>query len=439
MMLNIGESLKCELSGQDLIVKKFLGGGGQGEVYTVEGKNGIQAIKWYNTANGTLEQKDSILNLIRHGPPSNAIDQFIWPLDIVTSPNKTQFGYLMPLIERNCFAELGEVQNKSKPAPNFKVLAIISSKIAESYRALHLDGFCYKDISAGNLMFDPINGDILICDNDNVGINHQSKSQVSGTMEFMAPEVVMGEDPSTETDQHSLAVLLFNLWVWHHPLHGELEYNIRCLDLPAKRKLYGESPVFIFDPSNSSNKLPNDPEYLYVNKMWNRLPSQLKEGFIQAFTTGLKNPTKRVTETQWRNLFYSLIDGAIECPKCKVINLWDGGKEITCWYDQNKFNTPPKLIISHPTEKKPVLLTPQTQILGRHINFKHRNIVDNEIIGSMIQNPNDLKMWGINNQSPFTWKAIFTDKTSDVPHGKSVPLRKGTIIDLNGVMAEIVE
>ena len=55
---------------------------------------------------------------------------------------------------------------------------------------LHLNGYCYRDISSGN-MVDPDTGDVLICDNDNVGINRQSDSQVDGTYEFMAPEVII--------------------------------------------------------------------------------------------------------------------------------------------------------------------------------------------------------------------------------------------------------
>ena len=56
----------------------------------------------------------------------------------------------------------------------------------------------------------------------------------------------------------------------------------------------------------------------------------------------------------------------------------------------------------------------------------------------MTQNPNDPKVWGIKNESNFTWKAIFPDKTSDVPPGKSVPLRKNIKVDFDGVEAEIV-
>jgi hypothetical protein len=61
--------------------------------------------------------------------------------------------------------------------------------------------------------------------------------------------------PSTQTDLFSLAVLLFYMFVMHHPLEGRKELAIKCLDLPAMKKLYGTEPLFIFDPSDDSNAL----------------------------------------------------------------------------------------------------------------------------------------------------------------------------------------
>ena len=138
----------------------------------------------------------------------------------------------------------------------------------------------------------------------------------------MAPELIHGAappalgesglhlaNPSTETDLHSLAVLLFQLWVWHHPLHGELEYRCRCWDLPAKRKVYGEAPIFVFDPQDRRNQLPNDPDYTTAQRRWQLCPPSLKELFANAFTTGLKEPASRVTEGEWQTLFRQLKDG----------------------------------------------------------------------------------------------------------------------------------
>ena len=107
-------------------------------------------------------------------------------------------------------------------------------------------------------------------------------------MQYMAPELVRGEadHPSTETDLHSLAVLLFQLWVWHHPLHGTMEYDVRCWDDPARKKIYGITPVFIFDPTDDRNRLPNDPTYAIAARRWAICPPSLQALFLHAFTDG---------------------------------------------------------------------------------------------------------------------------------------------------------
>lgn len=248
MSLTLGQQVTAEVLGSKLTVQRRLGEGGQGIVYLVESPEGTYALKWYNAFQATAEQRAAIRLLVQAGPPPGPAGcRFIWPLALVTTPGTGQFGYLMPLIDTQRFATLNEVQARLKAAPSYPMLCEISAQIANSYRALHLRGYCYRDVAAGNLMFDPQTGDVLICDNDNVGINRQSQCQVLGTMEYMAPEVVLGQaEPSTETDLHALAVLLFNLWCRHHPFHGELEYNIRSWDQVAKRHIYGERPIFIF-------------------------------------------------------------------------------------------------------------------------------------------------------------------------------------------------
>ncbi len=455
MPLKIGQTLKAETLNYTLSVQKKLGEGGQGEVYLVTDGQKDYALKWYKVEQATEEQKEAIRHLVNKGAPQGIAEQrFIWPIDIVTLDNESdydsmwlnmdedeseqQFGYLMPLIDTQRFAELGEVQAHLKPAPSLPILCEISYQIANSYRALHLSGYCYRDISAGNLLFDPQTGDILICDNDNVGINYESHSQVWGTMEYMAPEVVRGEaDPSTQTDLHSLAVLLFNLWVWHHPLHGELEYQISVWDIPAKRRIYGETPVFIFDPTDKSNQLPNDPEYNTARQRWNYCPPELQNLFNRAFTKGLHNPSQRVTEGEWQRLFSQLKDGGISCPNCQAENLWwQGQAKLDCWHCQTTINIPPKLVFKYTSGQHIVLLTNKTELFQKHII---PNADTAKLIGKVVQNPKNPNIWGIRNLTPSAWTATFPDGTmTEIPPQRAAPLKLGLKLNIEGVEAEIV-
>jgi len=62
-------------------------------------------------------------------------------------------------------------------------------------------------------------------------------------MEFMAPELIRGMLIPHRDRPPLLAVLLFSLWIWHHPFHGKKEFELRVWDIPAKKKVYG-TPVF---------------------------------------------------------------------------------------------------------------------------------------------------------------------------------------------------
>jgi len=444
MSLAIGQKVLAETSRGQLTIKKKLGEGGQGAVFLVEGHHGPQALKWYAARQATDEQRAAISYLVAMGPPRGpAGRRFIWPEDLVTAAGSDQFGYLMPLIDTNRFADLGEVWARRKPAPGLDILCEISFQTCNSYRVLHLSGHCYRDISQGNLMFDPVGGDVLICDNDNVGVNRQSTFQIWGTWPYMAPELIRGESdhPSTETDLHSLAVLLFHLWVWHHPLHGKMEYEVRCWDDPARRKIYGISPVFIFDPNDERNRLPSDPTYAIASRRWALCPPALQKLLTHAFTVGLREPARRVTEGEWQSLFLQLKDGVLRCPSCRATNLWEPGMSFaTCWNEKCRkpITIPARLVFSQLGGAHHVLLTGGAKLLRRHLDPTGPLEQATETIGEVKQNPANPSVWGICNLMSTPWMATAADgKSVEVPPHKSVPLASGLKVNIGGITAQI--
>lgn len=431
------------MSKASLTVKRKLGEGGQGAVYLVEGEHGPQALKWYNIEQATEEQRTAIRYLVNNGPPrGQAGRRFVWPQDLVTAGKGSQFGYLMPVIDTGRFAELGEVWAKRKPAPGLDALCEASYQISNSYRALHLSGHCYRDISQGNMLFDPTTGDVLICDNDNVGVNGRSTCQIWGTLEYMAPELIRGDvaHPSTESDLHSLAVLLFLLWVWHHPFHGEIEYNIRSWDLPAKKRVYGVSPIFVFDPNDARNRLPNDPDYSTAAKRWGTCPASVRNLFTKAFTVGLREPGHRVTEGEWQSAFLQLKDGLLSCPSCRAVNLWEpSAAAVACWHCRKPIGVPPKLVVQRPGGKYYVLLNENAKLLRRHIDPSGNESLENDVLGQVVRNPANPNVCGLRNLTAGPWTATATDgKTIEIQPHKAVPLSAGLKVNINGTTSEIV-
>ena len=442
MPLPIGQRLHAKQLQTTLHVIKKIGEGTQGEVYLVDGPQGYQTVKWYKPEQATPDQRDAIAYLVRTGPPYGAAGKrFIWPLDLVTAEGSKQFGYLMTRIDTQRFAELGEVWAHLKPVPGITALCEISYQLANSYRALHLSGHCYRDISAGNLMFDPKTGDVLICDNDNVGVNRQSHSQVWGTLEYMAPELIREEsDPSTETDLHALAILLFYLWVWHHPFHGEMEYRYHCWDIPAKKQVYGITPVFVFDPDNPANRLPGDPDYAIARDRWELCSPQLKAMFVRAFTDGLAHPGRRVTEGEWQNLFLSLRDCLVPCPRCHAENvIAESTQYLSCWHCRSPIPPPPFLVVRRPGGNSSLALSLGVSLRSAHISPASGPDESTGEIGRVVPHPSIPGAAGIRNMSGDTWQVTFPDgTTTSVPPGRAVPLNPKTSITIEGVTCTIM-
>lgn len=418
-------------------IEQFLGSGGQGEVYRVQLSGQAMALKWYYP--GYLKQDERLRTrletIIKSGPPN---DKFLWPIDLVTSAQTTGFGYLMALREPR-FKGIVDLM-KRRVEPDFKALATAGFHLADSYLQLHAKGLCYRDISFGNIFFDPSTGEIRVCDNDNVDTNGQPGA-IDGTPRFMAPEVVRGEaKPDTQTDLFSLAVLLFYILMVHHPLEGKQELSIKCLDLPAMRRLYGENARFIFDPADDSNR-PVKGHHDNALAYWPMYPQFLRELFTRAFTHGIQDPQHgRVRESEWRAGMVKLRDSIFYCGKCGAENFYDadalktaGGQAGECWACKTSLRLPFRIRL----EGNVVMLNHNTSLYPHHISGD--KLYDfSQPVASVNRHPTDPTVWGLKNLSPEKWVCITTDgKMTEVPPGRSATLTVGTRINFGGREGEI--
>jgi serine/threonine protein kinase len=421
-------------------VEQFLGGGGQGEVYKAKLGNASVALKWYFSASATDEQYAALTRLVEQGPPT---DKFLWPMELVLATGIPGFGYVMPLREPR-FKGIVDMM-KRHVEPSFRALATAGFDLTHSYLQLHAKGLCYRDISFGNVFFDPNTGDVCICDNDNVAIDGQAKGGILGTPRFMAPEIVRGEAlPSTQTDLFSLAVLLFYMFVVHHPLEGRQESSIRCLDLPAMTKLYGQEPVFIYDPSDDSNR-PVQGYHDNAIVFWPIYPQFLRVLFTKAFTDGLRDPRNgRVREGEWRATMIRLRDCIIYCSSCGAENFYDadalrssGGKPSPCWSCTTDVQLPARIRIEkNPVEKDVVMLNHDTKLFPHHVDDGRRFDFSCPI-AEMTRHPTNPNVWGLKNLSHEKWVITTANSVRDIEPGRSVPLAVGTQIHFGRAQGEI--
>ncbi len=438
-LLQPGQKVHTESSQSTCTVEQFLGGGGQGEVYRASLAGQPVALKWYYSYSLQADphQRDRLEAAIESGAPS---DRFLWPIDIVSESGIDGFGYLMPLREPKYKGFVDLMKRRIKPDPTFRALATAGFQLADSFFQLHIKGLCYRDISFGNVFFNPNIGDILICDNDNVTVNGEQDGGVMGTPRFIAPEIITKQArPSTQTDLYSLSVLLFYMLMIHHPLEGKKETEIHALDAPAMNKLYGTEAVFIFDPKNKSN----EPVIGYHDNalaFWPLYPQFLRELFTKAFTDGIYDPQNgRVRESEWRVAMVRLRDSIVYCSLCSAENFYDpdvlkasGGKPHSCWSCQREIRLPPRIRI----DKNIIMLNYDTKLYPHHINTKSFDF--SKPVAEVTQHPTNPNIWGVKNLTEEKWVCTTANnQVKDVDPGRSVTMDVGIKINFGKADGEI--
>ena len=434
-LLKVGQSVRGESSGVDCVVKEYLGGGGQGDVYRAVMSGRELALKWIHAHAQEIDLglSDRLRAAIGIGAPNS---RFLWPLEMVESVQIPGFGYIMPL-KKEGFVGIVDLL-KRRVEPTFRTMTTACYHLADSYLQLHAKGMCYRDISLGNAFFHPDTGEIQICDNDNVDIDGRAGA-MGGTMRFMAPEVVRGDTgPSIQTDLHSLAVLLFYLLMMHHPLEGQREADIKCLDYPAFDLIYGDEPVFIFDPKDDSNRpVPG----LHDNALdfWPLYPRFIRLLFIKTFTEGLTDPQNgRVRESEWRAAMIQLRDLITPCPHCGLENIYDPKKQSVtpkklCWSCGNNIDIPYQLKINQAI----VILNNDTKLYPHHLQ-KGCTYDFNQPVAKVTPHPDRVDIAGLTNMGEGKWTAHSDNGiVTEVLPNRTVAIRHGLRINFGGVEGEI--
>ena len=367
-MANFTAGSKIELqNNKTAVIKGKLGEGGQGSVYLVEIDSNDFALKWYHKKSAGDSEKfySNLANNIEHGSPTDA---FIWP-KFLTKIVDGEFGYVMDLMpsEYRCFSDFLLTKEKF---PSISVVINAALNITNGFRELHRGGFSYQDLNDGNFFINPINGDVLICDTDNVAPYGESLG-IAGKARYMAPEVVRNiKHPDIMTDRFSLAVILFRLLFLDHPLEGKRTL-CPCLTEELEQRFYGKEPLFIYDPNDRSNA-PVRGVHCNVIKLWDIYPQFIREKFTKAFSQDcLKGTAARPTDNDWQIAFTRLRDCVIECP-CGGETFLDLSRDETeCINCGMKIPRPPLLI----TKKYQVALFPGNRIFRCHTDEDSDNFV----------------------------------------------------------------
>lgn len=288
------------------------------------------------------------------GPGGNELSSlYRWPSDTATFNGNT--AVLVPMFEPKYLFTHGSVDNdklsirgKEKQGKWFTSAyhrntylhpeeqgkwtdaLSICRRIAQAVRRLHAGGLAHSDLSYRNVLVDPGSGSACLIDIDGLVVPGKFAPDVTGTPDFIAPEVVRTRDlaiddpqrihPSMETDRHALAVLIYLYLTGRHPLRGRKIHDAHDADRDESLAM-GEAALWIEHPDDMSNR--TDSEHARTGELpWvdeQKLPSStlcgplLNELFQRAFVEGLHLPDRRPTAEEWERALVLTQDFLIPC------------------------------------------------------------------------------------------------------------------------------
>lgn len=429
-------------SGGRYRVLKELGRGGQGIVYLCEREadGGKVAAKWYFKKTATQQQRARVENLIDRGAPHGGEPevQFIWPQELLTLPGKESYGYAMPLIDGSVYFNYNKVIRKKAPIPTLKSLCKMSYNVADALDQIHGKGLAYCDINLGNVQVNPLNGNIVVCDNDNV-LPNGSEPEILGMIDFQAPEISKGTSrPEAMSDLYSLAVLFYQIWMWEHPLEGALTAKVRSWDEVAKRKHFVDEPLFCHDPADRRNAADADPLLATSVARWRQLCSpRLHDLFITAFTKGITIPNRRPSSNQWKRAFMEMYQNVFPCGGCgRDILFGPKSSGLSCPKCGARAMAKNTLSVSNVTSSSVIVAKNGAELFSANVEVSLGNKGLSDSIGRLEKHPNGKGLILRNTDDRVWYYRVGTDNYEIQP-GQARPLVAGGVIHVGGATISV--
>lgn len=378
---------------ETIVVKDFLGDGGQGEVYLVEYNGGKYALKVYKNQE-SADFRYNLKNNIERGAPSN---NFLWP-KLLLDFDDGKIGYLMDLRPKNFVSFVSYLTGTNK-FKSRQVMLKWCMELCLAFKKLHEMGYSYQDLNDGSFFLDPDTGDLLICDNDNVTADKKNLG-ILGKMRYMAPEIVRGDKnskgeqqmPDVHSDRFSLAIILFMALCLGNPFEGEKLKEYDIVDEQAEYEMFGTKPIFVYHKTDKSNR-PIRGYHSSVLKRWAYIPLYVKEAFHRTFVDGLADrENERTTELEWLKLLTKYRDELITCPYC-------GYEYIVGFSEKKRYESCPacgkgtKEVCSLYVGRNAVALELGKKIYSSHVD-KYSSAY-NTAVGIVVANKNNPSLWGI--------------------------------------------
>jgi serine/threonine protein kinase len=357
--------IRCQTSDGETIefVDEVIGSGAMKEVYFSPDKSYVVAFYKTEQDAQARERLQMITGKYREGIFNQEGGEywqnlFCWPT--ATLQFNGRLGMVAPSYPSHFFFEHGsknndmlDIQGKEKQGKWFAAAGLrkrfidprelgnwlshlkVCILLARATRRMHMAGLAHSDLSYKNVLIDPAGGHACVIDVDGLVVPGKYPPEVSGTPDFIAPEVVMSSHlakddpqrklPRRETDQHALAVLIYMYLLYRHPLRGGKVHDMED-ELRDEALAMGENALFIEHPNDASNRI-NLSDMKATELPWAdtaQIPytvcgPYLSPLFRQAFITALHEPSLRPSANDWETALVKTVDLIQPChnPQCE--------------------------------------------------------------------------------------------------------------------------
>lgn len=175
----------------------------------------------------------------------------------------------------------------------------LCTRLARAVRRMHFAGLAHSDLSNKNVLIDPRGGDACVIDIDSLVVPGVAPPTVLGTPGYIAPEVLAGKaSPSTATDRHALAVLIYQILLQRHPLQGRKVHSTRSAEQDELLSM-GRHALFVEHPTDRSNP-PLSPIQVPYRRLGPYLAPLVERSFVEA----LHAPSRRPDAAEWEAALY---------------------------------------------------------------------------------------------------------------------------------------
>ncbi|HKB68396.1 MAG TPA: hypothetical protein VKC61_21225 [Pyrinomonadaceae bacterium] len=369
--MKVGDTIK-DVFGTEYLAEEVYRSGGQGDTFRVrrisDNRKEPLVVKIYKSSEHDRDQRlNKIINQASGICEGLPVKTFCFPTHVIRDGHIE--GVVMPHAAGLEMSQLFATPGKSPHSPKawtyfksgqlkYKTFLLNAFHLARAINKLYRNGFSHCDLSIGNVFIDTSTGQVSVIDLDNLAVEGFLPAKVLGTEGYTAPELVSGRvtQPNHKTDAHSLAVLIFNLLMFRHPLVGS-HINIDWADEP-----FGRNALYTDHPKNKANKFTGGG--LRVSDM----PKDIQDLFHAAFVTGLHDDRYRPTATAWIRPLWKAIESLYVCEKCKQTTFFNERGSPECFFGHRNQRPFGKLVFKTGVVK---VVEAGTILYPHHFNIKN--------------------------------------------------------------------